>query len=503
MIQNIEQCGSTHKARPPTPGVARIMKRATPWLAPLVFLPGPAGAQSMTLEELQAELQAMQEKMQEMQAMQEKMQQMEQELELLRAKDARRDAGSERAASDEAPRTMARGLPSEDARTVLLNKPVEPLGRGEEFIDPEFEKSAPLFGSDYRFSIGGYAKTDLIFDFDGVGDKSQFVLSQIPVNDSPQSGSYSHLQIKESRTHLEIRNMASPHEADKFFLEFDFFENDGSTNFRLRHAYFQYGRLLAGRTWSIITELRALPYMLDFAAGDALLGGRSEQIKWDGQRINGFDWAIGLESYDDTRILTPDTLDGRGLARSRVPRLSGGVSYPWDSGVISIGGAVNEIRFEGNDSFDDESELGWTAVVGLRAYIDALNQNYIGFNAGYTKGTLQDILVFANGGTPNATIDEEGELDVADGWNANIGLHYNLPGKFSANLHYAYTRLEHIPELFQPDETIQASSVHSNLIYEFDKRFRVGVEYMWGDREIVSGDDGDASRLQFSTVYYY
>ena len=49
----------------------------------------------------------------------------------------------------------------------------------------------------------------------------------------------------------------------------------------------------------------------------------------------------------------------------------------------------------------------------------------------------------------------------------------------------------------------EAWAAHANLIYDFDPRFRVGVEYMWGAQEIVSGDDGDASRLQFSTFYYY
>ncbi len=507
-------CGTSTRA-----GIA-ILKLTPAVLALLTTLAQPANSQTMTLEEMQAQLQAMQAEMQKMQAMQVKMEQMQKELDVLRSRDAARQAELQSQIVSVDDTTQGTAADSTDpgvehrsdiaeitepnTEAILASMPIAGLGRGEQLNDPEFRKSVPLFGSDYRFSIGGYAKADLIFDFDGVGDPYQFLLGAIPVNGSPQGGSYSKLHIRESRTNLEIRNMNSPYQIDKFFLEFDFYDGTDSTNFRLRHAYMQFGQLLAGRTWSIITELRALPLIMDFAAGDAILGGRSEQIKWDGDKIFGaLDWAIGLEAYDDTRIVTPDTLEGRGLARANAPRLSGGLSYPWDHGVVSVGGAINEVRFDGTGGLDDESELGWTAVLGSRIYLDPDNQHFLGFNAGYTHGTVADIIAFANDGTPNAALDEDGNLDLAEGWNANIGLHLNLPGKFSTNLHYAYTKLEEIPELFQPDEMAEAWAAHANLIYDFDPRFRVGVEYMWGEKKIVSGEDGDASRLQFSTFYYY
>lgn len=507
---------------PGGPGTASALnlRLATSALLLMAAIPRPVNGQSMSLDEMYTELRAMRAEVQEMQSMQIKMEQMQRELDILRARDRDRqaqldtlvvsdDEPSAEAATGASPRDRGQALDvasltEADTEDILANMPLAGLGRGEQLNDPDFEKSVPLFGSDFRFSLGGYAKTDLIFDFDGVGDPYQFLLSEIPVNDSPQGGSYSELHIRESRTHLEIRNVNSPYKIDKFYLEFDFFDGKDSTNFRLRHAYMQFGQLLAGRTWSIITELRALPLILDFAAGDAILGGRSEQIKWDGDKIFGvLDWAVGLEAYDDTRIVTSDSLDGRGLARADTPRLSGGISYPWDHGVISVGAALNEVRFDGKHGQDDASELGWTAVIGSRFYLDPDNRHFLGFNAGYTDGTVADIIAFANAGTPNAALNEDGELDLATGWNANLGLHLDLPGKFSSNFHYAYTRLEDIPELFQADEMAEGWAAHANLIYDFDPRFRVGLEYMWGAQEIVSGDDGDAARLQLSTFYYY
>lgn len=495
-------------------------KLKAPMLAVLTALSTAASGQTMTMEEMQAQLQAMQAKMQDMDAMRVKMQQMQKELDMLREKDAQRQtisqplvaSSGDRGREAHASKPAAVGEQGDPFRPTVAETeevleermPLAGFGRHDPLVDPDFIKSVPLFGSDLRFSLGGYAKTDLIYDFDGNGDQYQFTLGDIPVNGSPPGGSYSKINIRESRTHLEVRNVASPYKNDKFYLEFDFWDGKDQTNFRLRHAYMQVGQLLAGRTWSIITELRALPLILDFAAGDAILGGRTEQIKWDGDKIFGaVDWAIGLESYNDTSILVPDSLEDSGQARSKAPRLSGGLSYPWDHGVVSVGGAINQVRFNGKDGLGNASELGWTTVIGSRVYLDPDNRHFLGFNAGYTHGTVQDIIAFANAGTHNAALTEDGELELAAGWNANMGLHLELPGKFSSNLHYAYTKLSDIPELFPADEMAVGWAAHANLMYDWDPHFRVGVEYMWGEREIVSGDDGDDARIQFSTFYFY
>ena len=490
-------------------------------LALLATLSCPASSQTMTMEEMQAQLLAMQAKLQGMDEMKLKMREMQKELDILREKDTGRPAEPPPmlASNNAKGRDAASGGPpaggeqgsdplrfteAETEEVLDEQMPMAAYGRNVQLIDPEFEKSVPLFGSGLRFSIGGYAKTDLIFDFDGNGDPYQFVLGEIPVNGSPPGGSYNQINIRESRTNFEIRNVDSRYKIDKFYLEFDFWDGKDQTNFRLRHAYMQVGQLLAGRTWSIITELRALPLILDFAAGDALLGGRTEQIKWDGDKIFGaVDWAVGLESYDDAAILTPDTLEGDGLARANAPRLSGGLSYPWDHGVVSVGGALNQVRFDGTDGVGNESELGWTTVVGSRIYLDPGNRHFLGFNAGYTNGTVRDIIAFANAGTPNAALTEDGQLELAKGWNANMGLHLDLPDKFSSNFHYAYTKLSDIPELFPTDEMAEAWAAHANLVYDWNSQLRLGLEYMWGEQEIVSGDNGDDARIQFSTFYYY
>jgi hypothetical protein len=164
-------------------------------------------------------------------------------------------------------------------------------GRGDPYVDPDFLESTPLFGSDWRLGFGGYAKVDLLHDFSGTGNEKQLVLATIPVDGDPPPGSYSNLQASETRFHFEVRNTGSKYDNNRFYVEFDFFDEQNPLSVRLRHGYFEYGRLLAGRTWTLLTELRQLPLILDFASGDSILGNRTSRFA--GRRLHPTSSLVG------------------------------------------------------------------------------------------------------------------------------------------------------------------------------------------------------------------
>lgn len=207
------------------------------------------------------------------------------------------DADADESQSRELPRIDVAGTSASPGQIIAAE------GRKDPYVDDQFKKSVPLFGSDWRFSFGGYAKVDVIHDFSGTGDKDQVVLATIPVDGVPSRGSYSNLHARENRFSFETRNTASGRRNYRFFLEMDFFGSGGWDEPRLRHAYFQYGNLLPGRTWTLLTELRALPLLLDFAAGDSLLGGRTEQMRWNqANEVRDFGWSVAIENFDDQEV---------------------------------------------------------------------------------------------------------------------------------------------------------------------------------------------------------
>ena len=383
---------------------------------------------------------------------------------------------------------------------ILDKSTIAGLGRGEEFIDDDFLKSVPLFGSDWRFSFGGYVKVDLIHDFAGSGDSSQFLISEIPVDGNPQPGSYSEFQMRETRFNFEVRNTLPGEPESKFFTEFDFFGGSNSSNPRLRHAYFQYGNLLVGQTWTTLTELRQLPLFLDFAAGDSLFGGRTVQIRWEQEIDRNFDWAIALEDYDDSGIENPNGLFG--VARANFPLLVGRIGYDWDQGLVMLGGSVGENRWDGTGSVADDSELRWNIATGSRIYLTDHKTHFLGFGGSYGQGAPRQILTFGNAGTPSAVLDANGKLKNVTSWNANTGLHLQWPNKLSSNFGIAYARLGSTSLL--PATSIRSGyAINSNIIYDFNDQIRTGLELIVGEQELVNGKSGSGERLQFSIFYYF
>lgn len=374
-------------------------------------------------------------------------------------------------------------------------------GRGDPYLDENFSKSVPLFGSPWRLSFGGYAKTDLIHDFSGTGNKQQFVLGQIPVDDTPSEGSYSHMQVSETRFHFDMRNTKSGHE-NSVFIEFDFFDEVNKSSARLRHAYVRYGKLLAGQTWTLLSELRQLPLILDFAAGDSILGGRTQQLRWtEHTKDKTLGWAVALEKFDDSAIYNPTDLAG--VARSDFPRLSTGMTKLWEWVEWSNGISLTQVRFDGFEGIDDSQELAITATTAGRVYLDASKGNWFGFGFGYQKGSTNDVITFANAGVPNAAIDASGDIELTRGWNTQLGLHLEWNKELSSNFSYAYAKITDVPSAFDPDWIRKGSALHANLLYKFDQQLSVGAEIMHGDRQNVSGRNGDAQRIQFSTFYYF
>lgn len=389
--------------------------------------------------------------------------------------------------------------------TPTERKPIVGVSEREElygpFSDVGFAKSVPLFGSDWRFSFGGYIKLDILHDFDGTGDEYQFTTPTIPVEGAPgpQPGSYTKIHARETRFSFEVRNTRAGLPFNKGFLEMDFFD-ESNTAPRLRHAYLQWGNLVAGQTWTTLTMLQQLPFLLDFAYGDALYGGRAPLLRWDQKIDDNWSWAIGVEDWVDDDVANPNDLPG--TARSDWPLLALRGNYNWSHGTVSLGTSLAQVRWDGTDGIADSSELSWAFVGGARLFLDAENRHYLGFGGSYGKGQTSNQINLIEGSAAIAYLKPDGSLDLLNSWNATLSLHYEFSQQWSTNWSVAYGGTN-------PDETLFANALkgsgaaHANLIWHLAPEFLVGVEYMIGKRENADGADGTAHRVQFSTMYSF
>jgi len=369
---------------------------------------------------------------------------------------------------------------------------------GSDLIASDYPGSWPLFGTDYRMKIGGYVKVDALEDFDGTGDKYQFLISEIAVDGSPEAGrgSYFNMFIRETRFNFDIRKTTPGEPAQQVFIEMDFFDED-SISPRLRHAYFVYGPLVAGQTWSTLVDVRSIPDTIDFAYGNLLYSGRPVQLRWQQQAGDHWSWATAIEMPNTQGIDNPNNLPGSDSVG--LPALVARTSYEDASRVILLGGALGQLRWDGEGTGPDATATQWALVVSGRQYIG--KQDYVTWNISYGDGTAENITALA-GSNANATLTASGELVTSKAANVALGFAHKFTSDLTTNIAYAWTGIEQ-SDLRAADSIRRGRVGHINLIWSVSKALSTGVEYMWGFRENVDGVRGDAARLQAMVKYSF
>jgi len=346
--------------------------------------------------------------------------------------------------------------------------------------------------------IGGYFKLDALYDLDGSGNKTQFLISQIPVDGTPEAdrSGYFNMFVRETRFNFDIRKSSSDGIAQEFFLEMDFFD-ERSTSPRLRHAYIVYGNLLAGQTWTTAAELSSLVYTLDFAAGDALFGTRTPQIRWTQQVGPNWSWAAGLEMLQTSGIYNPLGLDGR--ASTQLPVLAGRLTHQRRNGLRTLAAMVQQLRWDGEGGGPDATATGWVLIFGGRQNFG--RRDFFTWNLAYGDGTADTIMALT-GSDANAVLTPDGRLVTRKGYSAALGFGHKWSDTLSTNLAYAWTDLEDLGE--RAADAIQSGgSGHVNLIWSPAAKLSTGVEFIWGTRKNADHATGDASRIQTSVKYEF
>lgn len=361
---------------------------------------------------------------------------------------------------------------------------------GNELEEASFPASWPMFGSEYRIKIGGRVKLDMLYDFNGSGDRYQFLMSQIPVEGSPEYANrgYFNMFARESRLNIDMRRVTPGKVPLKIFIEGDFWSSTSSANFRLRHAYIVAGNFIFGQTWTTTSIMESIPNLIDFAAGDALYGGRAAQIKYQNRINDKWKWALGLEMMDFIGIDNAFDLPGR--SSLGLPALAGRLDYSWKTGMVALGVNLAQMRWDGGDSV---YATAWqlAAVIGGRQYI---GKDYFTFNVALGKGSGDNIMALT-GSNSNAILTPDGELETMPAVAIVLGYVHKWNDKFTTNASVAYTELD--PSVYRAPASMKAAAIgHVNLIYQATERLSAGIEYMRGERRNKNSDYGWANRLQ-------
>jgi hypothetical protein len=317
------------------------------------------------------------------------------------------------------------------------------------------------------------------------------------VGDSGES--YLDFHVKESRINFKSNHILENGAKLGTFIEMDFLLSghgderiSNSYNPRLRHAFLTYDKWLFGQTWMTFFNVGALPENLDFVGpAESTIFGRQVMIRY----TNGpFQFAI--ENPETT--ITPYEGGDRIIADdSRIPDVVLRYNLSGDWGGFTAAGILRpDMRYENSDSGINDSTTGYGISLSGKFKIGEKDDFRWMASAGGGLGRYLG-LNLANG----AVLDADGNLDVIDSAGIFGSYRHFWNNKWRSNLTLGYTKVDNDTALTGMGVTKKAQSVHVNLIYNPVPKLDFGIEFMYADREVESGADGDLTRIQFSAKY--
>lgn len=390
----------------------------------------------------------------------------------------------------------------------------------------DFPGSFKLPGTNTSFSIFGFLKGDAVFSSRSAGVNSAadqfFSPAAIPVG--PGAGDNEKRQVtlhaRQSRFGIRTVTPATPFGPVTILVEGDFFGTpsnlDESTSngaaFRLRHAYATIGNLGIGQFWTAFENPAALPETLDFGGPVGEIFVRQAQVRWTqpfqaGGGIKAASWEISLEN--------PESLIANRFGPTfradddRYPDIVGRVNLTTDSGSFWGAVLVRNIRLDvpanalgtGSPAVSD-SKLGAAVQLGAILPLARLGPGFakddvrLWFNYGNVTGRYQELGFFPDGILINDRLELATQISgfaaYRHFWTPTVRSSFVLSGSRADN-----------PAGTPGSANASARSFHTNLIWSPIAAVDLGVEFIYGRRQIESGPSGDLNRVQLSGKYAF
>lgn len=355
------------------------------------------------------------------------------------------------------------------------------------------------FANGTTVEIGGYIKTDFIFDFDeALGDS--FDTSAISITDVGDNERFRG-HARQSRLFFKT-STDTAHGPLKTHIEFDFFGGGGnevfsnSYNPRLRHAYGTWNGWTVGQTWSNFMPIESYPTTVDFEGPAGIPFVRQAQIRYSFPVSDSVIISASLENSefsgrDAAGNISESTTSGIRAGLDELPDFTLAAAWQGEKAFVKLATVVRKF----NSPTSNDTATGWGVNLSGNASLWEGGMLYGSLTYGDGIGRY-----LINGFAQDAFVDAAGDLQTIQAMGATLGVSQAISPKLTAGLALGYYEVD---DTFAPTDTDNISTAHASLFYKPTERMTIGAEVIYGRREIVSGASDDATRLQTSVQFNF
>jgi len=363
-------------------------------------------------------------------------------------------------------------------------------------LDPKYKGFFRLPGTQTILKIGGYFKTDFIYDLKPAGNTDSFIPSSIPIP-TVVGVNNSTVSVRPTRLSLDFRVPAAKVGEVRFYVEGDFFGTNATTP-RLRHAYAQVRNFLIGQTFSNFMDPDGFPDTLDFQGPNGMVSLRNPQIRYGFALGPSTTFYISVEKpSSDVIFKTPQF-----SAQPDAPSPDGAIRLreEFERGHFQIAGIFRSIAaFLPNGKSDSVFGWGLNASTGVKTF----GKDNVVFAVAAGHGIsryLQDTSGLGIDAEPASAASPHLEATPAVGVEAAYQHYWQKTLRSSAI--YSYAAVNNT-NLAAPTTYNHATYTGANLIWNPYGSLNVGAEFLYGWAMEQNGLKANAPRIQFSAKYSF
>ena len=383
-----------------------------------------------------------------------------------------------------------------------MNDQQEAASRPKDFtLDPKFNGFIPVPNTPVLIKFNAKPHLDMTSDNKNAGNQNRFVPAVFPLKGATDYGGGEQFHMNANATQLRLDVRAPEMDGNfRFYYQNDFFgsgSDTGDMKYRVQHIYGQFYGFKAGFTYGVFEDPDSWPDTVDYEGPNAVIFSRRPVAQYTYAWNDNWNTTFGVEEPD----IFADVNSGGNTNASqltRMPDLGFNTRYEKAGfGHLQFSTLFRDIGAQ-DDTGDEHHVFGWG--VNLGAGLDLTERDSLQLLGVYGEGVggQGNDAGFLNS---DAAFDANGDLEALPYWSAMIGLTHRWNDQFRSTVTYGYVELD--PTAGQSPTFYESSQYASaNIVWQLRKRLSIGLEGLWGFKEVRNGtDSGDHWRVQLGMVY--
>lgn len=344
-----------------------------------------------------------------------------------------------------------------------------------------------------QLRILGSIRYSSLYDMVEMPIRHTFNTYYIPTGDDNRKIPNYYNSLSQTRIGFEVTRKL---ETTNVFIRLETDFNGINGQYRIRHAYGQIGNFLVGQTWSLFSNVSAMPVTVDGKSATGSVKLRHPQLRYRGKGKNGFSWSAALEySLPDLNPQESDTLNIKTV--QIIPDLTARIKRKGIFGDVQLSGLVTTISLK-----DETSRISNIFGFGasLSGIFDVFPKHKVLYQFTGGRAISHYISTFSGTGT-DATFDPgSNEFKPVNSYGGLVSYGFDIADNITACATFGAAWQTNYS--FQPDNSYRNSlSLSFDAFWEIINGARVGLEYAYGQRWDKDATMGRASRIW--ALFYY